>query len=137
MKHDTTSMQSLYALVPSIECKGFCHVQCTLAPSNDAEDEAMREIAGEGRHSKANPLQCRYLTRGKRCKVYAARPLLCRLYGVAEGLDCPHGCKAERILTRQEASTLLEQAYNDDNEPNVHVQGDVASIVEDQLKDKR
>ncbi len=33
----------------------------------------------------------------------------CRLYGVAEGMECPHGCKPKpRYLTRTEAYRLLD-----------------------------
>ena len=28
-----------------------------------------------------------------RCTVYAARPMICRLWGVAQGMACPWGCQ--------------------------------------------
>ncbi len=48
---------------------------------------------------------CPYLDiETKRCTVHENRPLICRLYGVSEGLPCPHGCKPNpRYLTRDEA----------------------------------
>ena len=32
---------------------------------------------------------------GKRCSIYPVRPMICRLFGVAAGLNCPKGNSAE------------------------------------------
>jgi Fe-S-cluster containining protein len=43
------------------------------------------------------------------CTAYEKRPLICRLYGVAPGLTCPH-VKAEKRLTDIEATVLLAES---------------------------
>ena len=39
---------------------------------------------------------CPFLNADKMCAIYPVRPLICRLTGVAERLDCAHG-NSERI----------------------------------------
>lgn len=107
----TLTPDEAYALVPKIECKGLCWQQCTITAANADERTRMTAAGGEGRKSRRDPLRCRYLSRNNRCTVYAVRPLLCRLYGVSVGLECPHGCKPERLLTREEASRLIRALY--------------------------
>lgn len=107
-------LAAVYAQLPTIECRGLCHSQCTVVPATDEELAAMQALGGDGRPHKKDKLRCRYLTRSNRCKVYEARPLMCRLYGVAEGLECPHGCKPSRLLTQEEAARLMDQTYGTD-----------------------
>jgi hypothetical protein len=35
---------------------------------------------------------CTALSRTHRCKIYAVRPLICRIWGLTEKLRCPYGC---------------------------------------------
>jgi Fe-S-cluster containining protein len=49
------------------------------------------------------------LLRHNRCTIYEQRPFICRIYGVAEGIRCPHGCEPERVLSQAEAATLLNE----------------------------
>lgn len=51
-----------------------------------------------------------------RCKIYEARPLICRTFGVAKGLECPYGCKPTngRYLSKEEFFDLV-QALEDVN----------------------
>jgi Fe-S-cluster containining protein len=98
-----TDLRELYAAVPAVHCKGLCHDQCTIIPLAPAERVAIESHTG--RRVKTLPmvksivmrpaddgLTCRYLKR-ERCSIYEARPMICRLYGAAEGLACPHGCR--------------------------------------------
>jgi hypothetical protein len=42
------------------------------------------------------------------CQVHAVRPMICRLWGVADAMRCPHGCRPTTgWLPDQEAFTLL------------------------------
>lgn len=51
---------------------------------------------------------CPFLDRDtRRCLVYVARPLVCRLFGIAPWLPCPAG----RVTERFEESVVLVQAY--------------------------
>ena len=52
-------------------------------------------------------LSCGYLTKDHRCSIYAARPLICRVFGTAKNLSCPHGC-ADRWLTTHEFLAIAQ-----------------------------
>ncbi len=111
-------LRALYASVPSVPCKGLCHDQCTLIPVAKAEREAIADHTG--RRVKTIPdmqqavmrpaddgLTCRYLKKS-RCTIYEVRPMICRLYGAAEGLECPHGCRpVGGLLSRDVVQGLL------------------------------
>ncbi len=102
----------IYAALPTIGCKGLCAHSCGPVAVAAIERRVIEErsglpldINGEG---AAEGMLCNHLARG-RCTVYSDRPLLCRLWGVAEGMECPHGCKVSRVLDRYESAELLEQ----------------------------
>ena len=111
-----TTLRELYAAIPAVGCKGLCYDQCTLIPIDPAERSAIEEHTG--RRVKTLPKMdllvmrteadgtCRYLRR-QRCSIYEARPMICRLYGAAEGLECPHGCRPLAVLSRDVVSGLL------------------------------
>jgi Fe-S-cluster containining protein len=52
---------------------------------------------------------CPHLAFGK-CTAYDSRPLVCRLYGVAEGLRCEHGCEPDRLLTDKQTRRIIAEA---------------------------
>lgn len=52
-------------------------------------------------------LPCPALSAFGRCRAYGARPAICRLYGVTEGLPCEYGCVPERVMTDAEAREVL------------------------------
>lgn len=112
-------LREIYAAVPAVACKGLCHDQCTIIPLAPAERSAIQ--ARTGRRVKTLPQleqavtrpnddgSCRYLKRG-RCSIYEVRPLICRLYGAAEGLECPHGClPAGGLLSRAAVREMLRR----------------------------
>lgn len=41
------------------------------------------------------------------CSVYEDRPMLCRLWGLVEGMKCQWGCVPERYLTDREGREFL------------------------------
>jgi Fe-S-cluster containining protein len=45
-----------------------------------------------------------------RCTVYEDRPTICRLWGAAQSMPCPHGCTPADALTQEESHELLRQA---------------------------
>ena len=55
---------------------------------------------------------CPYLDlETKRCTIHSRRPLICRLYGISEGLPCPFGCKPKpRMLTNAEARKYIQDS---------------------------
>jgi len=54
---------------------------------------------------------CEALTSDKRCAIYELRPIVCRLWGAAEGLECPFGCVPEGgWLPREQAYRLIAES---------------------------
>lgn len=112
-------LQELYEQVPDVHCKGLCVDFCGPIQMGARERQRAKQ-AGVVITPEAKALQlliesngvwsCDALVEG-RCAVYQARPMICRVWGAAEGLECPYGCKPdERLLTRPEAYALVEQA---------------------------
>jgi hypothetical protein len=113
-------LAEIYAKIPSIQCQRKCHAQCSVIPLEALElvqlKAAMREdlpvqrlengiltVFDEARGC------CPALNVFRACSAYEARPLICRLWGVVERLQCPHGCLPARFLTDEEVNDL----YND------------------------
>lgn len=101
------ALDAIYAQMPSILCTGKCAGACGAIPLTDLEARRL-QLAG---HQKARTLpmaatdqdgaaqqRCIYLTPTNRCSVYAARPLICRAYGLVRMLSCPFGCVPDRWL---------------------------------------
>lgn len=102
------TLAEIYADVPGIECAGRCHGSCGPVPATVAEIAAI-EAATHHPFATDKDMTCNVLFAG-RCTAYAQRPLLCRLWGVTEGMPCVWGCKPERLLTDAEARALLQEA---------------------------
>lgn len=113
----TAELRAIYAAVPSVACKGLCHDQCSIIPLTTAERSAIQTYTGrrvktlpQVAHVVMRPTDdgaCRYLKR-QRCTIYDVRPMICRLYGSADGLECPHGCRpVGALLSRDEVHGLL------------------------------
>jgi len=96
------ALDRIYRALPRIACKGLCHEACGPIAGADGEIERLERVAGKPLSVRPDG-QCSMLTAEGRCSVYAARPLICRLFGVAGGLECPHGCKPDRMLSKREA----------------------------------
>lgn len=101
-----------YARIPELECP-WPSARRVCGPISVSELEAERVLAAA--ELDTLPLVdpetgvCPFLTVDGQCDVYEARPLICRLYGAAEGLECPHGCRPHRYLTFREAAGLIRQ----------------------------
>jgi len=111
-------LEKLYAKIPEIECKGLCHPSCSIVPAAKIEiQRAKGRMGGKNPFSPVNAKMasengtipsCAAL-KDKRCSIYTARPAICRLYGVAEGLECHFGCVPKKKLSRQEANALIRE----------------------------
>lgn len=111
-------LHEVYARVPSANCKGLCHAACSTIPAEPLEVAQLEAAAG--RSITTTPIghgtgvmlgtevgaPCPFLALN-RCTVYAARPLICRLYGVADGLRCRHGCAPDRVLNIEEVTEMV------------------------------
>lgn len=134
--------RELYEEVPSIDCKGGCHNACCFIVCTIHEKERVEKLTGKKFEtvdlmeqpktrigSDGRPLArfvCSALTEDGRCSVYDDRPLICRLYGVSEGMPCFRGCKPDRALSHDETLDLIQRAEKLGRGNNIqHVSMDV------------
>jgi hypothetical protein len=105
----TATLAALYARIPRIVCRGFCAVACGPIPLSTFEAEQVRR-ADPGRRLPMirKDASCVYLNAAKRCDVYAARPLICRAWGVIKRLSCMWGCVPDRWLSDREFLDLAQ-----------------------------
>lgn len=113
-------LHELYAELPKLQCKGMCANSCGPIDMTDVERRRLVDLGYEipvftpeaGRAWAAGErLDCPALNLQLRtCKVYKDRPLICRLWGLAESMPCVWGCRPERMLTDVEAYDLLGRA---------------------------
>ncbi len=113
-------LKRIYDSFPGIECKGLCYDNCTVIPLSDLELKYIGQDNISMRFAvNINVLNCTLDEEEKhipvcdmlvdnRCSIYDKRPMICRLYGVVRGIECPHGCKPERPLSEQGAKFLQE-----------------------------
>lgn len=104
-------LQALYDKLPKVNCKQLCSEACGPVPLTKLE---LKRLGTPPRRSLLSALgselnlECKFLD-GKLCSVYTVRPLVCRLFGAAEGLMCKWGCKPERVISRVEAAALFKE----------------------------
>jgi Fe-S-cluster containining protein len=103
-KSKVRRLDQVYAEIPRVNCRGLCHGACGVILMSPLEFRRL-SLAVLPR-SISEP--CPALREG-RCSSYERRPLICRLYGVAEGLPCEHGCVPERVLSDNDAGKLIER----------------------------
>lgn len=113
------TLDEVYARIPDVACRGLCHSQCTIVPAGPGERARMAAAGhpiptwqdGVLASMKAGrTLSCPALSAFGSCRAHQARPAICRMFGVAEGLPCEHGCTPERVLPEVEARALLAAA---------------------------
>ncbi|WP_345485963.1 YkgJ family cysteine cluster protein, partial [Planotetraspora phitsanulokensis] len=113
-------LQALYDQVPQPGCKGLCSDSCGPIGMNPRERQRIRERGVTIPHHEDALLQmaqgedysCPALKDGQ-CSVYEVRPMLCRLWGAAEAMPCPHGCQPdEGLLSDTKGSVLLAQSLD-------------------------
>lgn len=113
----------IYSKIPEIDCQGLCYDQCTLIIAHPAElnnigfnphfktledCKVLVHLIKQDWYHNDGCLTCPMLDSNKRCKIYDKRPLVCRLYGVVEGMECRFGCKPKtRYLTDKEGRELM------------------------------
>ena len=104
-------LRQIYSAVPDAGCRGLCAESCAAVPLLAAEQALLSAATGRELPPilAAEDLSCPLLRDG-RCSVYADRPLVCRLFGAAEGIECPFGCRPARLLTDAEARALIRSA---------------------------
>ncbi len=108
MKGDLEALRALYSEVPRLNCKRKCQEVC--GPIGMAEAERRRMVFFAGEPFLRADYVCGYLDDRGLCSVYAARPMVCRLWGTTKRMRCPWGCEPERWLSNEEAGSLLRRA---------------------------
>lgn len=119
MSRTARELAAVYDSLPKIECKRLCFDCCGPIAVATQELRAARKImpvaakkTEPGYHQPAYDhftMRCSLLSDQNECKIYEARPLICRLWGLVEKLRCPFGCVPERWVTDEEAADLLER----------------------------
>lgn len=110
----SASLDRIYAQVPEAGCRGLCVGACgVVVPIEGAEARRVRAAqarAGVAAGWDEETLTCNALTPDGRCAIYDDRPLVCRVYGVVEGMLCEHGCQEVPLLSRRRAHQLYAAA---------------------------
>lgn len=116
-----TTLDELYALIPQpVGCTGQCWDSCGPIGYSRTEGERM-EAAGHrppNAHEPRTRLMCTALTADHACRVYDARPAICRVWGVSEVLPCNHGdCHTPNPLAQSESDALMLASLRIGGEP--------------------
>jgi hypothetical protein len=83
--------------IPTFECIPGCH-DCCGPVTTSTEEMARLPVKTEAEHDAAlADLSCPHLG-DNGCQVYDERPLICRLFGTAPSLPCPHGRRPELMI---------------------------------------
>jgi hypothetical protein len=124
------ALQALYDQIPAIpDCDGRCWTSCGPIDMSDRERTRLRD-AGQRitpyRQALASldTYWCEALTGDKRCAVYEMRPLVCRLWGAAEGLPCVYGCvPVGGYLSDEDAYRLIAESMRVGGHPGALPEG--------------
>ncbi|WP_157641353.1 hypothetical protein [Longispora albida] len=106
-------LAELYARVPDAGCRGLCSGFCEPVVMSPAERDLLAEASGVTLPvvPATTSGACPVLTDGGRCGGYRARPMVCRVWGAAEAMACPHGCRpasAELLGDRELLELMLD-----------------------------
>lgn len=103
--------------LPVLMCKGLCHEQCTIVPMTPVELLRVERAIGRPLEVQEDG-RCGALNDCNRCDGYNVRPLICRIWGMAEGAMCGHGCvtTSGRYLEYHEVAGLMARAALEEGE---------------------
>jgi len=97
-------LDELYKLLPNLHCKKLCHESCGPIGLSSLE---YKRISNNKELKTTKLLICPLLTNNGECGVYKIRPMICRLWGIVKGMECPFGCVPEKFLTREQGVGYL------------------------------
>jgi hypothetical protein len=101
---DPKALDALYASLPRMECQRKCGSACGRVPLSPLEKDRIRASGVRWVDGRVITLSlgqkaattCSALDQDKmQCRAYKARPMVCRLWGMAEEMACPWGCVPE------------------------------------------
>lgn len=111
------ALKAIYDRIPEIpDCDGRCWTSCGAIDMSDRERQRIRQAGYRITpvnlaRAMEETFYCEALTSDRRCAVYTMRPLVCRLWGAAEGLRCPYGCvPAGGYLKDDDAYRMIVEA---------------------------
>jgi len=90
-------LERLYAALPDLACKGLCGHSCAQhVDASTVERDRLVRVHGLDLDARTSDGACPALTRTLgatgSCTVHPHRPMICRLWGIAASMPCPHGC---------------------------------------------
>ena len=106
-------LEGLYAALPALACRGLCGHSGAQHVDASAAERARVAAAGVDLDASTADGACPALSRAVvpsgRCTVHGVRPMICRLWGVAAAMLCPHGCAptGEHLGDRQVLEAML------------------------------
>ena len=123
----TNKVQEAWSIIPVVECQKKCQnscaqIRCSLSELNlikkfcKANGLKYINVNGANNHMlkqslkgkvTSDDLMCKYLKDGT-CTIHEVRPAICRLFGAADDLPCPHGCKVVgTVMKSKDAHALI------------------------------
>lgn len=105
-------LDELYARLPPMVCRGVCSDSCGPIVAAAHEQARVERASGRPLEASLECADCSMLTADRRCSVYDIRPMVCRLWGLAENMPCPYGCAPEGgRLSVEEGYAFLSEAF--------------------------
>ncbi len=112
-------IDAILSAIPTFKCKEGCadccgpvqlsrleYHRCVKASGRTAED-VRRQME---KNFNQKTYQCPLLSqKTNRCSVYEVRPAICRVFGTAKSLPCPHGYAPDesQVLSDEKAREIL------------------------------
>ena len=111
-------LKKLYAKIPTFKCEQGCTACCGVVPWSLVEFEKVKIREEIARKMQAQPCtitpmrtpncsDCPFYIENKGCSAYEERPLMCRLYGTTESLECPKGHRPSKMLSKEQANKIM------------------------------
>ena len=89
-------LEALYASLPALVCRGLCAHSCSRHVDASTAERTRIAAAGVDLDAPTPDGACPALSRAMVatgiCTVHPIRPMVCRLWGTAASMPCPHGC---------------------------------------------
>ena len=105
---DASDVDSIWAQIPDVHCKGKCQEACGPVWCSPAEERRIRMDYNTAISFNHSTLTCSLLANG-RCSIYSSRPAICRLWGAVKKMRCPFGCRPRKWISDQKAGRLLRR----------------------------
>jgi uncharacterized protein len=97
MSDDSQIIRFFRRRIPAFACIPGCH-DCCGPVTATPEEMARLPVKSEAEHAQALAAwSCPHLAEHG-CTAYSERPLICRLFGTAPDLPCPHGRRPEILI---------------------------------------